>query len=103
MGDKEDAIEEKWSFVLQHEQEPIRRIATEAARHPTLRRLFPFASHNDLHFSRVVVYPFDELPFVLTTPFGVHEARDFDNRPIGTGDLPEVVRLVAEAIGKREP
>src|SRR4051794_16896705 len=101
--DRIAAVEAAWSSMLGDRSEPIRRIASEAARYSNLRRLYPFASHDNLHFSRAATYPYDVLPYVLTNSSGYFEARDFDNRPLERGDLAAVVRGVAEAVAKLEP
>lgn len=94
------AIQEQWEYILSNGDLRLRAIAFEAARYPNLRRLFPFASLSNLHFSRTTSYPYDDLPYVLVTPSDEHEARGADRRPLGKGDLPSVVRLVSEAIGE---
>ena len=101
-ADRAAAVEAGWSWILSHRSEPIRRIASEAARYPNLRGLYPYNSHDDLHFSRTVTYPYDQLPFITTNSSGDFEARDVDNRPLGSGDLVEMVRLVADAVTKYE-
>lgn len=102
--EEERRISAKWSSLFSDYDEHVRRIAMRAFKEPSLRRLFPFASHSDLRFSRSGAEPYDfDLPFVLTTPAGTYEARDGDNSPLGVGDLDAVVILVARATEKYFP
>ena len=98
-AEEASAIEEQWSCLLKADDARLRAIVCEAARYPNLRRLFPFASLSNLHFSRATSYPYDHLPFILVTPFNEHEARGSDNAILGRGPLADMVRVVAEAIG----
>jgi hypothetical protein len=45
-------IDEQWAFVINHQEERVRRIAERAAREPVLRGLFPYSSMANLKFSR---------------------------------------------------
>src|SRR5256885_15303869 len=97
-----DTIEMKWRELISDTDEDaneyVRRIAQCASREPALRRLYPYASLNDLRFSRKTSYPYDrDLPYIATTPFGEHEAA-WNGELLGKGDLNTVVRLVARAV-----
>jgi hypothetical protein len=94
------AIDEQWSSVVNDSNTRLRAIACEAARYPNLRRLFPFRSLSNLHFSRKISYPYDYLPYVLVTPSNEYEARGLDDVVLGKGALADMVRLVAEAVGE---
>jgi hypothetical protein len=97
-----EIIELKWRELLNDAEEDanefVQRIAECASHEPALRRLYPYASLNDLRFSRKTQYPYDrDLPYVATTPFGEHEAA-WNGKLLGKGDLKTVVRLVAQAL-----
>lgn len=101
-NDYSAAVNEQWAVLLSDADQHVRKIATLASQEPELRRLFPFASLSNVRFSRTTSYPFDfDLPFILTTPAGSYEARDGDNSPLGSGDLPGVIKLVVEALKRR--
>lgn len=92
-------FEEQWAFVLSDTDEHVRHIAERASREPSLRRLFPYPSMSNLHFSTTNKYPYDPLPYVLTaTGPEPYEARDADNRPLAEGDLETVIATVVRAI-----
>jgi hypothetical protein len=94
------AVDAQWASLLARQEELVGKIAAEAARKPTLRRLYPFAAHSELHFSRNTSYPYDHLPFIAPLPSGLYEGCDFA-KSLGTGDLSFVVQLVADAVDAR--
>ena len=57
------AVDAQWEWILSDTEpdanEYVKRIAAYAAHEPVLRRLFPFASHSDLRFSRTTSWPYD--------------------------------------------
>ncbi len=95
MSDPVD-FEAAWQFVLEHERESIRRIAERAYQEPMLRRLYPYTSLDNLHFSHHSDYPYSSLPYVLTADR--YEARAADHRPLAEGSLDDVVKAVVEAL-----
>jgi hypothetical protein len=93
-------FDSKWAEMLSDSDEHIRRIAERAFREPSLRRLFPFASHSNLKFSRRAEYPYNvDIPYVLTKPSGQYEARTGDHALLGCGDVDAVIELVVNALG----
>jgi hypothetical protein len=94
-----EKFSDDWHRLLRDSDHHIRAIAAEARQYDTLAQLFPFASLSNLRFSRTSVYPYDlDLAYVLTRPDGSYEARGGDNRPLGSGSLEYVTRLVARAV-----
>lgn len=92
-------ISEQWTRMMGHSDEHIRRIAALAVERSSLRRLFPFASHSNLRFSRTGEYPYDlDLPYVLTRPDGAYEARAGDHSVLRRGTLEIVVAEVASSM-----
>lgn len=94
-------IAEEWDRLLRDSDPNIRRIAEKASLNAALRRLWPYASHGNLRFSRTTSYPYDgDLPYVLTTPDGSHEARGGNSEPLSGGSLDEIVARVADAVAE---
>jgi len=92
-------IDEQWNRLARDSDPQVRHIVEIAASYPSLRRLWPFASHSNLRFSRHTTYPYDlDLPYVLTSPDGSYEARGGDHSQLGRGELREVVAMVASAM-----
>ena len=93
-----DAIDRKWEWMLANEETIVRRTVEAAARFPSLRRLFPYASHQNLWFSRKTEYPYDrELPHIRYEYEKFH-AVGCDNSVLFVGKLEDVVFHVATAM-----
>lgn len=93
-------FDDQWTFVLNHPDEHVRRIAERASREPVLRRLFPYSSMSNLRFRTTAEYPYDPLPYVLTAGvLGRYEVRDANNRPLAEGDLEIVIPALVRALG----
>jgi hypothetical protein len=66
-----DAVAVKWRLLRQHADDLVRPLVQAAHTQPQLRMLFPFTSHQDLHFSRCTGYPYSrDLPFIQHLPGG---------------------------------
>ena len=91
----DERFREIWARLVLDDDPIIRRTAIEAAKYPSLRRMYPFASLQNLRFSRRTQHPFElRLPHIRYE-FGRFHAVDSDGNILLTGDLEVVVARVA--------
>lgn len=91
-------IEVRWAWIVNHEDPIVRHVAQLASGYPVLRRLFPFASLQNLWFSRKTSHPYDyDLPHIRYE-FGRFHAIGSDRAVLLVGAAEDVVSCVASAV-----
>lgn len=92
------AIDEKWAWMRSYEEPVVRRAVEVAAGYLVLRRLYPFASLQNLRFSHGTEYPYDwNLPHVRHD-YGKFHAVGCSGEVLLVGTLEDVVERVVAAM-----
>jgi Family of unknown function (DUF6193) len=96
----ESTINSKWEWMRSHEDAVVRCTVEFAAKYPSLRRLYPYASLQNLWFSRKSEHPYDiDLPHIRYECMKFH-AVGCGMEILLSGELKDVVECVASAVEK---
>jgi len=101
-----EAVDYKWrQYHANNPEAPqltrLHPFITQAFREPRLRALLPYTSHQTLHFSRTVGYPYsNDCPLVVPLDDGRYLVKSADGRDLGTADAVGSVALVLTALGE---
>jgi len=98
--DNGDEVEHRWKSYLSDSDPYLRELMpfiTLAARHPSLRSLFPYTSHSTFCFSRCTGYPFSyDCPHVTPDGQGHFTVATPAGPTLGTGDAAHALSLVLD-------